>query len=149
MLKLEKNGRSWDAAGTGCSKPSSAFRSDAFMMKFVSLLALQEAGMIVHSYRPVQGHLGSHCFGRMHLFPIGEFLGGWADPHVCAKCVPDQCRQLGKRTRRVLTSQYTYFENWRVGGRAAAVSADLGRLTWMGCAESSCGRGLDPKEVRF
>ena len=55
------------------------------MMKLVFLLALQEAGMIVHSYRPVQGHLGRHCLGQKQLFPIGEFLDRWADPHLCMK----------------------------------------------------------------
>ena len=55
------------------------------MMNLGVLLALQEAGMIVHSYRSVQGLLGRHCLGRMHLSPIGEFLDRWADPHLCMK----------------------------------------------------------------
>ena len=53
------------------------------MMKLVFLLALQEKGMIVHSYRPVKGDRGGHCFRRMQIVPIGEFVGGWADPHLC------------------------------------------------------------------
>ena len=81
------------------------------MMKLVSLLALQEAGMIVHSYRPVQGLLGRHCFGRMQLFPIGKFSRWMGRPtpvhERCAECVLDEFRELGKSTRRVLTSQYT------------------------------------------
>ena len=48
----------------------------------------------------------------MHLFPIGEFSRWISRPtpvhEGCAECVPDLCRKLGKRTRRVLTSQRTW-----------------------------------------
>ena len=68
--------------------------------------------MIVHSYRPVEVHLGRWYFCRMQLFPIGEFSRWMGRPipvhERCAKCVLDEYRELVKRTGRVLTSHCTW-----------------------------------------